>query len=222
MARPKAFNEEEAIDKAVKVFWAKGYEATSMQDLINAMGIQRGSLYATFGSKQQLFLKSLKRYGVVVVNKLLEILESKPSAIESIELFFSQLVEHLVNKLLEILESKPSAIESIELFFSQLVEHLLTAGELRSCLVTNSAIERGLRDEETKQQVLYLLNALEKGFYNALLRANKNGELSTELDLKKVANYLTSSMQGLVVIGKVCSERSVLEGINQVTLSVFK
>ena len=193
MARPKAFNEEEAIDKAVKVFWAKGYEATSMQDLINAMGIQRGSLYATFGSKQQLFLKSLKRYGVVVVNKLLE-----------------------------ILESKPSAIESIELFFSQLVEHLLTAGELRSCLVTNSAIERGLRDEETKQQVLYLLNALEKRFYNTLLRANKNGELSTELDLKKVANYLTSSMQGLVVIGKVCSERSVLEGINQVTLSVFK
>ena len=193
MARPRAFNEEDAIDKAVKVFWAKGYEATSMQDLINAMGIQRGSLYATFGSKQQLFLKSLKRYGVVVVNKLLE-----------------------------ILESKPSAIESIELFFSQLVEHLLTAGELRSCLVTNSAIERGLRDEETKQQVLYLLNALEKGFYNALLRANKNGELSTELDLKKVANYLTSSMQGLVVIGKVCSERSVLEGINQVTLSVFK
>ncbi|MEE9336631.1 MAG: TetR/AcrR family transcriptional regulator [Methylococcaceae bacterium] len=193
MARPKAFNEEDAIDKAVKVFWAKGYEATSMQDLINAMGIQRGSLYATFGSKQQLFLKSLKRYGVVVVNKLLE-----------------------------ILESKPSAIESIKLFFSQLVEHLLTAGELRSCLVTNSAIERGLRDEETKQQVLHLLNALEKGFYNTLLRANKNGELSTELDLKIVANYLTSSMQGLVVIGKVCSERSVLEGINQVTLSVLK
>jgi TetR/AcrR family transcriptional repressor of nem operon len=193
MARPKAFNEEEAIDRAVDVFWAKGYEATSMQDLINAMGIQRGSLYATFGSKQQLFLKSLKRYGVVVVNKLLE-----------------------------ILESKPSAIESIELFFSQLVEHLLTAGELRSCLVTNSAIERGLRDEETKQQVLHLLNVLEKGFYDTLLRANKNGEFSTEFDLKKVANYLTSSMQGLIVIGKVCSERSVLEGINQVTLSVLK
>ena len=193
MARPKAFKEEDAIDKAVEVFWAKGYEATSMQDLINAMGIQRGSLYAAFGSKQQLFLKSLKRYGVVVVNKLLE-----------------------------ILESKPSGIESIELFFSQLVEHLLTAGELRSCLVTNSAIERGLRDEETKQQVLHLLNALEKGFYNTLLRAKENGELSTELDLKIVANYLTSSMQGLVVIGKVCSERSVLEGINQITLSVLK
>jgi len=193
MARPRAFDEEEVIDKAVEVFWAKGYEATSMQDLINAMGIQRGSLYGTFGGKQNLFLKSLKRYSVTVVSKLLE-----------------------------ILESKPSAVESIELFFSQLVEHLLTAGELRSCLITNSAIERGLRDDETKQLVLKLLNALEDGFYKTLLRAKNNGELSTELDLKVIANYLTSSMQGLLVMGKVCSERSVLEGINQVTLSILK
>jgi len=108
------------------------------------------------------------------------------------------------------------------LFFSQLVEHLLTAGELRSCLVTNSAIERGLRDEETRHLVFKLLNALEDGFYKTLLRANENGELSIELDLKVTANYLTSSMQGLLVMGKVCSERSVLEGINQMTLSVLK
>jgi TetR/AcrR family transcriptional repressor of nem operon len=193
MARPREFNEEDVIDKAVKVFWAKGYEATSIQNLVDAMGIQRGSLYATFGGKQPLFLKSLKRYSVTIVSKLLE-----------------------------ILESKSSAVESIELFFSQLVEHLLIAGELRSCLVTNSAIERGLRDEETKQLVLQLLNGLEDGFHNTLLRAKMNGELTTELDLKVVANYLTSSMQGLLVVGKVCSERSVLEGINQVTLSVLK
>jgi len=62
MARPKKFNEDDVIDKAVKVFWAKGYEAASIQDLIDAMGIQRGSLYGTFGGKQSLFLKSLKRY----------------------------------------------------------------------------------------------------------------------------------------------------------------
>lgn len=193
MARPKIFNEEEVIDKAVKVFWAKGYEATSMQDLVNAMGIQRGSLYSTFGSKQQLFLKSLNRYSVTVVKSLLE-----------------------------ILHSKPSAIESIELFFAQLVEHLLTVGELRSCLVTNSAIERGLNDNETKQLVLQLLKALEKGFHNALIRAKDNTEISTEIDLKQLASYLTSNMQGLLVMGKVCSERSVLEGINKVTLSVLK
>ncbi|HIG65447.1 MAG TPA: TetR/AcrR family transcriptional regulator [Methyloprofundus sp.] len=193
MARSKAFNEEEVLDKAVAVFWTKGYEATSMQDLVEAMGIQRGSLYATFGSKQQLFLQALERYGKVVVKQFLD-----------------------------ILESKPSAIESIDAFFAQLVEHLLTAGPLRSCLVTNSAIERGLRDAETKQQVLHLLNALDKGFYNTLARAQKDGEISTQLDLNKLASFLTSSMQGLLVMGKVCSERSVLEGINQVTLSIIK
>lgn len=193
MARPKTFNQEEVLDKAVEVFWAKGYEATSIQDLVSAMGIQRGSLYAAFGSKQQLFLKSLERYGDVVVNKLLE-----------------------------ILQSESSAIESINLFFAQLVEHLLTAGPLRGCLMTNSAIERGLRDEDTKKQVLHLLNAIENGFYQTLLRAKKQGNLSSELNLKIVANYLTSSMQGLLVMGKVCSERTVLENINRMTLSILK
>ena len=193
MARSKAFNEEEVLDKAVEVFWAKGYEATSIQDLVDAMGIQRGSLYSTFGGKQQLFLTALNRYGEVVVKKLLE-----------------------------ILDSKDSAFESIELFFDQLVEHLLTAGPLRSCLVTNSAIERGLSDEATKQKVLHLIIMIEKGFHQTLLRAQKNGEIAKDCNLISHAEYLTSSMQGLLVMGKVCSERSVLEGINQITLSTLK
>lgn len=193
MARPKAFDENAVLDKAVEVFWAKGYESTSIQDLIDAMGIQRGSLYSAFGSKQQLFLKSLNRYGTVVVENLLE-----------------------------ILESKPSPIESIEFFFAQLIDHLLTAGPLRSCLVTNSAIERGLRDEETTQQVLQLLKKIEKGFYRTLEKAQKKGEIAADLDLNSIANYLTSSMQGLLVMGKICSDRSVLEAINRVTLSILK
>jgi len=192
MARPKTFNEEDVLDKAVEVFWMNGYEATSMQDLVDAMGIQRGSLYAAFGSKQQLFLRSLERYGAVVVKQFLDILESKPSAVESIALFFTQLVEHIV-----------------------------TAGPFRSCLVTNSAIERGLTDTATKQQVVRLLNALEKGFDQSLQRALSNGEISPDLDLTKVAQFLTCSMQGLLVMGKVCTERSVLEGITQVTLSIL-
>ena len=193
MARSKAFNEDEVLDRAVEVFWAKGYEATSMRDLVEAMGIQRGSLYATFGNKQQLFLQSLERYGKVVVKQFLD-----------------------------ILESKESGVESIELFFAQLVEHLLTAGPLRSCLVTNSAIERGLRDEETRQHVLVLLKALEQGFYQTLQRAYAKGELSQNLDLKKTAIFLTSSMQGLLVMGKVCSDRATLESINLMTLSILK
>ncbi len=108
------------------------------------------------------------------------------------------------------------------MFFAQLVEHLLTAGPLRSCLVTNSAIEWGLSDEETRQQVQLLLKALEQGFYKALQRAYENDELSQDLDLKMAACFLTSSMQGLLVMGKVCSDRSALESINLMTLSLLK
>lgn len=62
MARPKAFNQEEALEKAMNLFWEKGFEATSIQDLVDCLGINRQSLYDTFGDKKQLFLKSLEFY----------------------------------------------------------------------------------------------------------------------------------------------------------------
>ena len=62
MSRPKEFNPDDAIEKAMQVFWHKGYEATSMEDLLSAMDLNRGSLYDTFGDKRQLFLKVMDRY----------------------------------------------------------------------------------------------------------------------------------------------------------------
>lgn len=108
------------------------------------------------------------------------------------------------------------------MFFAQLVEHLLTAGPLSSCLVTNSAIERGLHDEATQKYVLFLLNSLEKGFYKVLKRAQDNAEISATMDLTSMALFLTSSMQGLLVVGKVNPAREDLERINNITLSVFQ
>ena len=62
MARPKAFDTTDALDAAVGVFWARGYEATSVQDLVDALGVNRASLYATFGGKAQLFAAAMDRY----------------------------------------------------------------------------------------------------------------------------------------------------------------
>jgi len=69
VVRPREFILEEVLDKAVETFWSKGYEATSIQDLVENMGIQRGSLYAAFGDKQCLFLTVLDRYRKMVVKK---------------------------------------------------------------------------------------------------------------------------------------------------------
>ncbi len=182
----------EVLDKAVETFWSKGYEATSIQDLVESMGIHRGSLYAAFGDKQCLFLSALDRYRQVVVRKLLD-----------------------------ILGSNASGKEAIRQFFLAVVEHIMTAGPLRGCLVTNSAVERGLCDPETARKVGLCLAQIEDGFYATLVRAKKAGEINPGLDLRAVARYLTSSLQGLLVVGKVRTDRVVLMDVVDVVLRVL-
>jgi TetR/AcrR family transcriptional repressor of nem operon len=193
VVRPREFILEEVLDKAVETFWSKGYEATSIQDLVENMGIQRGSLYAAFGDKQRLFLTVLDRYRKMVVKKLLD-----------------------------ILDSHASGKAAIRQFFLAVVEHIMTAGPLRGCLVTNSAVERGLRDTATAKKVSLCLLQLENGFYKTLVRARDTGEIDERLDLRAVARYLTSSLQGLLVMGKVRAERQALKDVVEVTLGVLE
>ncbi|MBP1153017.1 MULTISPECIES: TetR/AcrR family transcriptional regulator [Methylocaldum] len=192
MARPREFDYEHVLDKAVETFWSKGYEATSIQDLVDATGLHRGSLYAAFGNKQALFLEVLDRYNHVVVQRLLE-----------------------------LLDSEPSGKSAIRFFFATVIEHILTAGPLRGCLVTNSAVERGLSCPDTAAKVGGCLERLEQGFRRTLERMRKAGELREEADIRALSRYLTSVLQGLLVIGKVRPEREVLADIVAVGLSVL-
>ncbi len=189
VGRPREFNLEEVLDKAVETFWSKGYEATSIQDLVDGMGIHRGSLYAAFGDKQRLFLTVLDRYRKVVVRKLLD-----------------------------ILDAQTSGKAAIRQFFANVVEHVIKGGSLRGCLVTNSAVERGLSDPQTAKRVSACLTQLEDGFHKTLMRAQSTGEIDPRRDPRALARYLTSSLQGLLVIGKVRSDRMVLEDVVKVTL----
>lgn len=189
VGRPREFNVEEVLDKAVETFWSKGYEATSIQDLVDGMGIHRGSLYAAFGDKQRLFLTVLDHYRKVVVRKLLD-----------------------------ILDGQASGKAAIRQFFANVVEHVMSGGPLRGCLVTNSAVERGLNDPQTAKKVGACLTQLEDGFHKTLVRAQGAGEIDPQRDPRALARYLTSSLQGLLVIGKVRSDRMVLEDVVKETL----
>jgi TetR/AcrR family transcriptional repressor of nem operon len=75
----KNFDVDQTLDKAMQLFWARGYEATSMQDLVDGMGINRGSIYSTYGDKRQLFLAALNRYDVECRKTQLEALEQQLS-----------------------------------------------------------------------------------------------------------------------------------------------
>src|SRR5512138_2229745 len=93
MARPREFDVDQALDRATQLFWARGYEATSVQDLVDALGVNRASLYATFGDKAQLFTAVLRRYGEQVNGALLEALAPPAAGAEAIGTWFKVLIE---------------------------------------------------------------------------------------------------------------------------------
>src|SRR4030088_150825 len=93
MARQKEFDREEALQKAMEVFWSRGYEATSIQDLVKHMGINRQSLYDTFGDKHALYLKTLDRYREIEGRKVFELLERPGSVKKTLRQLFEGVVE---------------------------------------------------------------------------------------------------------------------------------
>lgn len=192
MARPREFDHEVALDRAMAAFWAKGYDATSIEDLVAHMGILRGSLYGAFGDKRTLFLAVLDRYERVVVRELFE-----------------------------ALEAPGSGIEAIHRFFRLRIEGSLEPRRPLGCLLTNSAVELPRRDPGAAARVGSSLAKLERAFYRALVRARNADEIAASRNLRALARFLTSSAQGLSVIAKVTRERSVLEDIVTVILSVL-
>lgn len=190
MPRQKEFDREAALDRAMSAFWTKGYAATSVEDLVAHMGIQRGSLYATFGDKRSLFLSALDRYQRVVTRELFEALEAPGSGLEAIRRFFRLRVEGSLDR------SRPPG-----------------------CLVTNSAVELSRRDRGASAKVGGSLAGLEAAFLRALERARAQGELAAARDVRALARFLTSSAQGLSVMAKAFPERRVLEDVVAVVLT---
>ena len=93
MARPREFDVDEALDRATALFWTRGYEATSVQDLVDALGVNRASLYSTFGDKAQLFAAVLERYGRQVNGVVSGALAAPASGAEAIRAWFRALIE---------------------------------------------------------------------------------------------------------------------------------
>jgi TetR/AcrR family transcriptional repressor of nem operon len=193
VARPKEFDRDAVLDRAMQVFWSRGYEATSIQQLVARMGIQRGSLYDTFGDKRRLFFAAIDRYDQVVTARLLA-----------------------------ILDGRGSGREAIRRFFGLKVDLSLEPGRPRGCLVTNSTAELASRDRATATRVGSVLARIEAAFHRAVIRAQQAGEIDPARDPRALARFLTSSAQGLSVMAKTSPDRAVLEDIVKVTLAALE
>jgi len=189
--RPPEFEREVVLDRAMRAFWSRGYEATSIQHLVERTGIQRGSLYGAFGDKRALFLAAMEHYDRVMTAKLLATLDEPGSGLGAIRRFFRLKVDAAQER------SRP-----------------------RGCLVTNSATELASRDRRTASRIGATLGRIEAAFHRAVIRGQQAGEIDPERDARALARFLTSSAQGLSVMAKASPERAPLEDIVKVTMEV--
>jgi TetR/AcrR family transcriptional repressor of nem operon len=189
--RPREFEREVVLDRAMRAFWSRGYEATSIQHLVEQMGIQRGSLYGAFGDKRGLFFAAIEHYDRVMTARLLAALDAPGSGLAAIRRFFRLKVALAQER-----------------------------GRPRGCLVTNSAAELASRDRGTAGRVGATLGRIEAAFHRAVVRAQQAGEIDPARDPRALARFLTSSAQGLSVMAKVSSDRAVLEDIVTITMEV--
>ncbi len=190
MPRAKQFDPDQALAKAMEVFWARGYEATSVQNLVDAMGINRFSLYETFGDKHALYLAALDRYGNDVARDAFVALESA--------------------------EDGAAAIRD---FFQGQVARLETPGEARGCMVANCAAEMAARDEDVARRVRRNTERAERAFRVALDKAAADGKLTSGLDRDDLARFFAATSLGLMVVGKASPGRAFLESVVRVVLS---
>lgn len=174
VARTKEFDPGAALQAALDLFWSRGYEATSMADLVERLGIGRASIYATFGNKHQLYLKALDHY-----------------------------IDSRGPQLLAELSRPGPALPGVRAVVRRFAAES-TAGEARltGCFVTNTAAELAPRDPAAARRVELNWEHLETLLHAALARARAQGELPPERDPRALARMLLVLLQGMRVVGK--------------------
>lgn len=191
MSRPKSFSESDVLERALDVFWQRGYQGVGLTELLNEMGIARQSLYDTFGNKRQLFIKTIEHYRNTRLASALALLERDGSP--------TQNVKDLVR------------------FFEQLA----LDKRARGCLVANSLVEVGSQDSEIRELLAQTLGLLEKSISKALRRARRAGELPAGRSPRAIARALTNALIGMAVTGKLGQNKSTVQDIYTGTLMML-
>jgi AcrR family transcriptional regulator len=167
--RTRQFDVDEALDRALEVFWARGYEGATLPELTRAMRINRPSLYAAFGNKEQLFRKALDRYQMGPMSFLAEALR------------------------------KPTARAVAEAIFSGFVTMQSDRDKGRGCLVVSGALACGEDAEMVRRDLAHLRQAIVTALRKRFERAVKDGDLPTGTDCATLARFTATVLNGLAV-----------------------
>ncbi|MEM9476038.1 MAG: TetR/AcrR family transcriptional regulator [Pseudomonadota bacterium] len=168
MPSPKKYIREEVLDRAIELFRRQGYSATSTAELVEELGMNRKSMYAEFGSKQELFEAALDRYSETNLSRVLAPIEASDANAQSIRDAFL---------------GYASASE--------------TKFRGLGCLMANTAVERAALDPGSAKYVDAYLDRLTNGFRNALENAQRDGDVSSDADLDDLAAHFVNSVVGI-------------------------
>ena len=160
MARPREFDEYQVIESLMTVFWNKGYEATTMQDLVKASGLLKGSLYGAFGDKQALYLAALKHYNRTRIQVGIDMLNGEGSARQKIARLFDSVIES--------------------------TKRGLFAG---GCLLCNASLEKAVSDKQVKAEIKTTIRRLKVAIMDALKAGNVNEDQAASLAAFVVSAY---------------------------------
>lgn len=189
--RPRAFDPDVALDIALRIFWEKGYEGTSMADLTEGMGINKPSLYAAFGNKENLFRKALERYQ------------------EGSAGFIAEAV------------SAPTAREVVQQFLTNAAKALTNPDGPRGCLVVQSALSCGDAATPVKQTLISCRKDYEARLAERFKRARAAGDLPESLKPADLARYVATVHQGMAVQAAGGATRKELQGVVDTVLKAW-
>jgi AcrR family transcriptional regulator len=191
VGRPRAFDSELALEKALNVFWRKGYDGTSLADLTEAMGINKPSLYATYGNKEQLFLKAIEFY------------ENRPCS------FFLPSLE------------KPTAYAVAESMLLSAAISLADDSHPQGCVIVQGALSCSQAAESIKEVLIAKRLESEAKLTARFIRAQTEGDLPASADPAALARYLGTVMQGMTIQATNGSCAEELREVAELALLAF-
>ena len=186
----KSFDEDVALERAMQLFWAKGYEATSISDLVIAMDINKGSLYNTFGSKKQLFTRAFLKYDQQTRQATIARLEEMDNPLLAIEVLFDSLVADSVDDV-----------------------------DRKGCLLVNTALELPNHSADVQAIVLSASDDFVQFFERTILAGQKRAQIDGRLDARETATSLLSQAFGLRVLARGALKPDRLNAIRKQALA---
>lgn len=180
IGRPREFSIDEALEAMVHVFWEKGYEGTSLSDILDSTGLQKGSLYKAFDNKHEMFLKALERYIAKTHADKKELIQKASSPLAGIEAMLKKVVEESCSK----------------------------SSDFRGCLAVRSMMDRTSHDDDVLEILKSSVASAEKGLTELIEAGQAAGEIRCDQPARTLAEVLYCLMSGMLATSRIATKKA--------------